>query len=141
MTDNVFVDTNILLYARDASEAVKQKKAESILKQLWETRSGRVSTQVLNEYYVNVTQKLRPGLTKEEAWKDIEDLNSWNPAPIDMNLLQRGKDFQQQYSLSWWDSLILAAADKTSCSMVYSEDLSDGQSYLGITVVNPFTSN
>jgi len=140
MTDNVFVDTNILLYARDGSETVKQKKAESVLKQLWETRSGRISTQVLNEYYVNVTQKLRPGLTKEEAWQDIEDLKSWNPVPIDMNLLQRGKDFQQQYSLSWWDSLILAAADKTACSKIYSEDLSHGQSYFGITVVNPFAS-
>jgi len=63
MTGNAFVDTNILLYARDTSEPEKQPKAEALLKKLWKERSARISTQVLNEYYVNVTQKLNPGLS------------------------------------------------------------------------------
>jgi predicted nucleic acid-binding protein len=138
MTGNAFVDTNILIYARDTSEPEKQSTAEALLKTIWERRTGRISTQVLNEYYVKVTQKLKPGLTREEAWQDIHDLKSWNPISMDMSLLERGRTFQERFSLSWWDSLILAAADHTACSVVYSEDLSHGQTYFGITVLNPF---
>lgn len=138
MNDNAFVDTNILLYARDQSEPSKQEKAESLLQHLWTKQTGKLSVQVLNEYCVNVTQKLNPGLTKEEAWQDIEDLMSWDPIPVDMNMLERGRCFQSRYSLSWWDSLILSAAEKSFCPVVYSEDLAHGESYFGIQVINPF---
>lgn len=140
MTAKSFVDTNILLYARDASEPEKQPLAESLLRDLWKNRTGRLSTQVLSEYYVNVTGKLDPGLSPEEAWEDIDNLRLWNPQPIDFPVLEYGYKIQLRYGLSWWDSLILAAARRMGCQRVYSEDLSDTQLYEGIEVVNPFKS-
>jgi predicted nucleic acid-binding protein len=138
MSDNHFVDTNILLYARDASEPEKQLVANALLEELWENRNGRLSVQVLNEYFVNATRKLDPGLTAEEAWDDIEALISWDPMPIDMAILNRSYAVQRRYGLSWWDSMIVAAAEACGCARIYSEDLSHGATYFGITVVNPF---
>lgn len=139
MSDNIFVDTNILLYSRDASEPEKQAIASARLAELWENRSGRLSVQVLNEYFVNATRKLNPGLSPEEAWDDIESLSAWNPLPIDMTILTRCFAVQRRYQLSWWDSMIIAAAETAGCTRILSEDLSHGASYFGITVENPFT--
>jgi predicted nucleic acid-binding protein len=138
MSDNVFVDTNILLYARDASEPEKQAAASARLDELWEARTGRLSVQVLNEFFVNATRKLDPGLTPEEAWDDIEALSAWDPLPLDMAVLSRAFAVYQRYGLSWWDSMIIAAAEASGCSQILSEDLSNGASYFGITVENPF---
>ena len=140
MSDNIFVDTNILLYSRDASEPEKRVTATARLTELWETRAGRLSVQVLNEYFVNVTRKLSPGLSPEEAWDDIEALSVWNPLPIDMAILTRSYAVQRRYQLSWWDSMIVAAAEATGCSRILSEDLSHGTSYFGISVENPFAA-
>jgi len=138
MTDNIFVDTNILLYSRDASEPGKQAIAAAKLADLWETRAGRLSVQVLNEYFVNVTRKLDPGLSPEEAWDDIEAFSAWDPLPIDMPILTRAFAVQRRYHLSWWDSMIVAAAEAAGCTRILSEDLSHDTSYFGITVENPF---
>lgn len=138
MSAKRFVDTNILLYSRDSSETCKQPVAEALIRELWETRSGCISMQVLNEYYVNVTQKLKPGLTQAEAWSDLEALHAWEPIPITFNLLARGYHIQTRYRLSWWDSLIVAAAVDSNCNEILSEDLSSGQVYEGIPVINPF---
>lgn len=140
MSDSIFVDTNILLYACDASEPEKQSIAAQRLDALWETRSGRISVQVLNEYFVNVTRKLDPGLSPGEAWDDVEALSVWDPLPIDMALLQRGYHVHQRYGLSWWDSLIVAAAEASGSTTILSEDMTHGANYLGITVENPFDS-
>lgn len=138
MIDSIFVDTNILLYARDASEPDKQPVAAERLDQLWDGKNGKLSVQVLNEYFVNVTRKLKPGLTPAEAWDDIEALGVWDPLPMDMVLLQRGYTIQRRYGLSWWDSLIVAAAEAAGCTTILSEDLTHGAEYFGITVENPF---
>ncbi|MEQ9825876.1 MAG: PIN domain-containing protein [Puniceicoccaceae bacterium] len=138
MIVNIFVDTNVLLYARDASEPVKQSVAARRIDQLWEGQNGRLSVQVLNEYFVNVTRKLNPGLSPDEAWDDVEALSVWDPVAIDMPLIQRGYAVQRRYHLSWWDSLIVAAAEATSCTTILSEDLTHSAQYFGITVENPF---
>jgi predicted nucleic acid-binding protein len=138
MSDNVFVDTNILLYSRDASEPGKQAMASARLDALWEGRTGRLSVQVLNEFFVNATRKLDPGLTPEEAWDDIEALSAWDPLPLDMAVLGRAFAAQRRYGLSWWDAMIVAAAEISGCSRILSEDLADGSSYFGIKVENPF---
>jgi len=138
MNDNIFVDTNILLYSRDASEPRKQAIAAAKLAELWETRAGRLSVQVLNEYFVNVTRKLVPGLSPEEAWDDIEALSAWDPLPIDMPILTRAFAVQRRYQISWWDSMIVAAAEAAGCTRILSEDLSHDSSYFGINVENPF---
>ena len=116
----------------------KQSIAAARLADLWETRQGRVSAQVLSEYFVNVTRKLKPGLPEDEAWDDIEALAAWEPIPIGMPLLTRAFAVQRRYQLSWWDSMIVAAAEFAGCDRILSEDLSHGASYFGIEVENPF---
>jgi len=141
MSDRFFVDTNILLYSRDASEPEKQPVAEELLRRLWESRLGRISVQVLNEYFVNVTGKLDPGLPAAEAWEDVEALQAWNPVELGWALLRKGYPIHQRYGLSWWDSLIVAAADTAACTVIFSEDLSSGQLYNGMRVIDPFTED
>jgi predicted nucleic acid-binding protein len=134
----VFVDTNVLVYARDAGETVKQPKAQAWLDHLWRTRSGRLSYQVLSEFYVTVTQKLDPGLSADEARADVRSLTAWRPVVVDDVVLDGAWDLQDRHSLSLWDALILAAAAVARCDRVLSEDLTDGERYGAVTVVNPF---
>jgi predicted nucleic acid-binding protein len=138
MTDNCFVDTNILVYARDSGAGAKQKKAEALLEELWSSRRGRISVQVLNEYFVTVTRKLKPGLPAEFAWDDVTALHAWQPVPMDWALMERAHDLFEQHSLSWWDSLIVAGAAAAGSDVLYSEDLSHGQLLGNVRIVNPF---
>ena len=138
MSDRAFVDTNILVYARDRGAGEKQVRAETLMRGLWELRQGRVSILVLNEYFVTVTQKLKPGMSRDDAWADVAALQAWGPVPMDWKLLERGRLLQQAHALSWWDALIVAAAQTAGCDMLYSEDLSDGAILGGVRVVNPF---
>ena len=138
MTDPVFVDTNVLVYARDASEPVKQPAASLRLERLWRNRSGRVSTQVLSEYYVTVTQELDPGMPTEAARRDVRNFIAWDPLPVGPALIQPAWSLQDRFSLSYWEALIVGAAQITDCGLLLSEDLQDGQRFDGITVVNPF---
>ena len=139
MTAPVFVDTNVLLYARDAGEPRKQPLAAAWLEWLWRQQLGRTSVQVLSEYYVNVTRKLDPGLPEDEAWEDVMALFAWRPAPIDDALMMRGREIEQRHRVSWWDSLVVGAAQLQGCALLLTEDLQDGGVYGGVTVRNPFT--
>ena len=122
MTVNVFVDTNVFVYARDAREQAKQPIAAEWLARLWEERSGRTSIQVLSEFYVTVTRKLDPGLKPVDAWSDVQSLLAWQPQAIDAPLLRRARDVESHYRMSWWDSLIIAAAQAQDCAILLSED-------------------
>jgi predicted nucleic acid-binding protein len=139
MTDPVFVDTNVFIYARDAGDPVKQARAARWLGYLWREQLGRTSTQVLSEYYVNVTRKLKPGLRPEEAWDDVQALLTWRPQAVDDRLLQRGREIENRHHLSWWDSLVVAAAQLQGCPLLLTEDLKDGGVYGGVAVRSPFT--
>jgi predicted nucleic acid-binding protein len=139
MTAAVFVDTNVLVYARDAREPIKQARAVAWLGLLWRKQSGRTSIQVLSEYYVTVTRKLEPRVASAEAWDDVSAFLTWRPQAIDEALMQRGRDIEVRYRLSWWDSLIVAAAQLQGCALLLSEDMQDGGDYGGVTVRNPFT--
>jgi predicted nucleic acid-binding protein len=134
----VFVDTNVLLYARDASEPVKQPRAQAWLDALWELQRGRLSHQVLNEYYVAATRKLRPGLDRESARADVRDLMAWRPVGIDGALLEDAWWLEARFSLSFWDALIVAGARATGCRYLLTEDLQHGQELDGLAVVDPF---
>jgi predicted nucleic acid-binding protein len=135
----IFVDTNVLLYARDASEPVKQPLAAAWLALLWRERAGRTGIQVLSEYYVNATRKLRPGLPPHDAWDDVQALMAWRPQPLDDVVLRAGRALESRYKLSWWDSLIVAAAQLQECAVLLSEDLQDGMKLGPVTVRSPFT--
>lgn len=138
MTSKCFVDTNILVYARDAGAGIKHEQADALLRELWDSRTGRISIQVLNEYFVTVTRKLKPGISPTEAWRDIELLKVWEPIPLNWQLLEKGRQIFTHHSLPWWDSLIIAAADLADARILYSEDLQPNSTYGDVTVLNPF---
>lgn len=108
--------------------------------ELWRSRRGRVSTQVLAEYYVNVTQKLQPGLDREIARADVRALFAWQPLDLDGPVFEQAWRIQDRYKVSFWDALIAAAASVAGCRQVLTEDLQDGQEIAGVRVVNPFLS-
>ncbi len=132
----VFVDSNVFLYALDEADPDKQQAARNWRAALWQSRRGRVSFQVLGEFYVNAL-RLRPA-AREEARAEIRDLLAWNPVIADAALLERGWTIQDRYQLSYWDSLIVAAARAAACRYLLTEDLQAGQKLDGIEVVNPF---
>lgn len=138
MSGSVFVDTNVLVYARDASESGKQPRAAEWMQRLWQERTGRMSMQVLQEYYVVVTQKLDPGLPRTAAHADIRLLQAWQPISTDVALLEAGWDFQQRHQLSFWDAMIVAAAVRVGAAFLLTENLQDGQEFSGTRVLNPF---
>lgn len=141
MTATVFVDTNVLVYARDASEAVKQPQAQAWMRHLWQERSGRLSFEVLNEFYVTVTDKLAPGLGRSEARKEVGVLLAWRPIPTDRRVLEGAWNLQDRYQLSWWNSLIIASARAAGCRYLLTEDLQHQQVLEGLTVLNPFETS
>ena len=138
MTDKVFVDTNILIYARDAAFPEKQKICKELLAGLWEKRTGRLSVQVCSEYYVAITRKLKPGLDEHRAWTEVQMYSAWDPEPLDTRTLSKAREVQLRYQISLWDSLIVAAAFFAECGTIVSEDLNAGQVYYGIKIVTPF---
>ncbi len=139
MTALVFVDTNVFVYARQSNERLRQPTAAEWLEQLWDQRIGRTSMQVLSECYVTLTRKIKPALPHADAWDQIRSLMMWNPQATDLELLVRAREIEERYLLSWWDSLIVGAAQLQNCALLLTEDLQDRASYGGVTVRNPFT--
>ena len=123
MNPTCFVDTNVLVYARDASEPAKQPAAERWLRLLWATRAGRVSSQVLNEYYSVVMETLRSGLGRDEARADVRNLMAWAPVPTDSAVVEGARSVQDRYGLSWRDSLMVSAAQLAGCAWLLPEEL------------------
>jgi predicted nucleic acid-binding protein len=141
MTATVFVDTNIFVYARDASEPRKQSAAADWIRELWIEQRGRTSLQVLSEYYATVTRKLDPGLSPDDAWDDVSALFAWEPQQIDRSVIIGAREIESRHALSWWDSMIVAAAQLQNCSLLLTEDLQHGFECGIVTVRNPFIVN
>ena len=139
MIATIFVDTNVLVYARDAGEPTKQAVAADWLRTLWLEQRGRTSIQVLTEYYTTVTRKLRPGLAADAAWEDVAALLAWEPQETDRALIVRAREIERLHLLSWWDSMIVAAAQLQDCVVLLSEELQHGWTCGTVTVRNPFT--
>jgi predicted nucleic acid-binding protein len=135
----VFVDTNVLVYARDASEPEKHARAFEWIRHLWDTGEGRVSMQVLQEYYVTTTRKLRPGLAPDDARADVRDLSAWRPVTIGLEGLEAAWTIEERFGLSFWDALVVAAAHVARCDVLLSEDLQHGLDLDGVRVVDPFS--
>ena len=138
MNGNIFVDTNILVYSRDTSKLDKQARAAEWISHLWETGTGRLSVQVIAEYYAIVTGKLKPGMEAASAREDVEDLFSWRPLPMTPDLIAEAWGVQDVFHLSWWDSLIVSAAKVLQCTYLLSEDFQHSQDFQGIRVISPF---
>lgn len=138
MTANVFVDINVLIYAVDQADLKKQSAAQAWRAWLWETKRGRISFQVLQEFYVNAIKK-QPS-AQVEIRKEISDLMTWQPIALDAGVLARAWIIEDRYGISFWDSLIVAAARVAGCRYLLTEDLQRGQELDGVMVVNPFLS-
>jgi predicted nucleic acid-binding protein len=138
MTGDVFVDTNVFVYDQDCSAPVKQRAAHEWLRFLWTTQRGRTGAQALSEYYTTVTRKLKPGRDPALAREDVRDLQVWRPVPVDVELVTRAWGLEDRFFLSWWDALIVAAAQTAGCGALLTEDLQDGQELEGLLVVDPF---
>jgi predicted nucleic acid-binding protein len=138
MSAIVFVDTNVLVYVRDAADPAKQAVAAEWMRRLWVEQRGRTSLQVLCEYYTTVTRKLTPGLKPEDAWDDVAALLAWEPAPMDGALLRCAYAVQNRYRLSWWDSMIVAAAQLQDCTLLLTEDLQHDLVCDTVKICNPF---
>jgi predicted nucleic acid-binding protein len=136
MTAPVFVDSNVFLYAVDDADPRKQHVARDWRAELWKSRLGRVSFQVLNEFYVNAV-RLKP-TASDEARAEVRDLMAWNPIAVDATVIESAWKLQDLYQLPYWDSLIVAAAKVAACGFLLTEDLQNGQKLDGVEVVNPF---
>jgi predicted nucleic acid-binding protein len=131
-----FIDTNILIYAHDGGSGAKHVRSVELIARLFTEECGALSIQVLSEFYTAATRKL--GMESTEAEESIRDLASWTihrPAHSDV---VKAIHLHRRYKLAWWDALILNSASELGCTTLWSEDFSEGRTYGGVTVKNPF---
>jgi predicted nucleic acid-binding protein len=138
MTGKTFVDSNILIYAHDADAADKHVTSAAHLKELWTSGSGLLSTQVLQEFYVNVTRKIAVPVPAASAREVIRDYASWVESPLTPATVARASEIAEIWQISFWDAMILAAAEQSGAERLLTEDLNAGQKIAGIEIVNPF---
>jgi predicted nucleic acid-binding protein len=139
MSAKYFVDTNILIYAHDTTAGVKHERAKALVEELWNNRSGVVSTQVLQELCVNLQRKVARPLSPQETREIAADYLTWHVVVNDGQSLLAALDLQGRHQLSFWDALVIHAAQAAGVATLYSEDLSNGQRFGGVRVLNPMT--
>jgi predicted nucleic acid-binding protein len=133
-----FFDTNILVYAYDSHLPDKQQKAQNIVLSGVREGNGVLSTQVLGEFFMVVTKKINKPLSVSDARDIIKYMGRMKVQEIDVLIVERALDTLEQYKISYWDALIIAAAERARCKRILSEDLNAGQIYHGIEITNPF---
>jgi predicted nucleic acid-binding protein len=137
-TDKTFVDTNVLIYAHDVDAGQKHEIAKAVLRELWAERAGLISTQVLQEFYVNATRKIKTPLAKPEARSVVDTYAAWCVDGITPADVAAAFQIEDRARIGFWDALILAVASRSGARRVLSEDLNSGQAIAGLTIHNPF---
>jgi len=140
MSDKCFVDTNILMYAHDRSAGAKHERARTVVEELWRARSGIVSTQVLQELCINLRRKAGRPIDLEKVREIVTDYLAWNVYVNTGESVLDALRIEERYQVSFWDALVLHAAEASGAAVLFSEDLSDGQMYGTVRVVNPLAS-
>jgi predicted nucleic acid-binding protein len=140
MSAKYFVDTNILMYAHDTSAGAKHERAKALVEELWRDRTGVVSTQVLQELAVNLRKKARKPLDPKATREIVTDYLTWQVIVNGGDSVLGALDLEERYQVSFWDALVLHAANASGAEVVYSEDLADGQTYGSVRVINPLRS-
>lgn len=140
MTAKYFVDTNILLYAHDRSAGAKHDRARLLIEGLWTSGQGVLSTQVLQELCVNLRRKVARPLPVEEIRRLIQDYSSWDIVVNTPQSVLQVLEFEVRYKVSYWDAVILQAAESAGAAVLYSEDLATRQHYGAVQVLNPLAS-
>jgi predicted nucleic acid-binding protein len=138
MSDRTFVDTNILVYAHDSDAGEKHAAAAKAVADLWESRQGIVSTQVLQELYVTLTRKVATPVKRTVARRMIRNYLTWELVLNDGAILLHASEIEENYRLSFWDGLVVAAAYSKNAAVILTEDLNHGQTIEGIRIQNPF---
>ncbi len=138
MTARTFVDTNALIYAHDAQAGHKGEVATAALRTLWESGEGAVSVQVLQEFFVNALRKLHPPFPIAQLREILRVYRVWVRTPTSPDTVLRATEIMELASVSFWDSLIVAAAEEAGDGFLLTEDLQHGQTIAGVQVVNPF---
>lgn len=138
MSELVFVDSNILIYAHDQDAADKRARAATLLEELWESGNGRLSTQVLQEFFVNATSRLATPLVRSMAREIVTTYAVWVQDATTPDTVTRAIDIADLARLSFWDALILASAEQCGASRLLTEDLNHGQQIAGVRIENPF---
>lgn len=136
--ERCFVDTNVLIYAYDSQAGAKQQRAQQRLSALWESNTGVLSVQVLQEFFNNATRKLRDPLGLAKAREIIRLYREWVLVPATPEQVLAATELMESYRLSFWDSMIVAAAEAADATVLLSEDMSHGQVIAGIRIENPF---
>jgi len=139
MGDKYFVDTNILMYAHDTAAGEKHQRAKTLIEELWATRGGVVSTQVLQELTVNLRRKAKKPLDAKATRDVVSDYLAWQVVVNSGESILEALDLETRYQVSFWDALVIQAAHAAGAEILYSEDLSDGQRYGTVRVKNPLT--
>jgi predicted nucleic acid-binding protein len=137
MTDKVFVDTNILVYAHDRSAGPKHERARTLIEKLWTSGAGVLSTQVLQELCVNLRRKTTHPLSIEQTQQLLQDYMSWDIVTNTAESVFEALVIEQRCNISFWDALMVQAAQTSGAAILYSEDLADGQQYGPLRVINP----
>jgi predicted nucleic acid-binding protein len=140
MSARTFVDTNVLIYAHDVDAGRKHEVAQAVLRDLWNERAGVVSTQVLQEFYVNATRKIRKPLAKSQARDVIETYAAWCVDGITPSDIRAAFQIEDRARIGFWDALIIAVAARSGAHRLLSEDLHSGHIVAGVTIHNPFTA-
>lgn len=137
MPDKFFVDTNILIYAHDRSAGIKHDRARPVIERLWASGEGVLSTQVLQELCINLRRKIARPLPVDEVRRLIQDYLSWEIVVNAPESVIHALEIEVRYKISFWDALILQAAEQSGAGVLYSEDLAAGQKYGPVRVVDP----
>ncbi len=138
MSDKIFLDANILVYAHDKDAGEKHSVAAEIVRDLWEKRAGVLSNQVLQEFYVSVTKKILKPVSKSEAREIIRAYTCWGISTITPMSVIRATEIEEKHRISFWDALVVVAAYEAKCERILTEDLNSGQIIEGIVIENPF---
>jgi len=133
-----FVDTNVLVYAHDRAEPRKQPIARALLDRLWRQRTGVLSTQVLQEFYVIATRKFDPPLRRAAAREIVALYSTWPVVQVDVALILAASKLEEYHSFSFWDALIVEAARRAGATRLLTEDLQAGRQLNSIRIDNPF---
>jgi predicted nucleic acid-binding protein len=134
-SDAFFADTNLLVYSAGSADPEKNQMARRWVNALWSSGSGRLSYQVLHEFYATAVKKSAP---VAEARESVLLWSAWQPVEMSMTLIERGWHWMDTARISYWDALIVSAAELSGCRWLLTEDLQDGRTYETVTVVNPF---
>ena len=137
--DRFFVDTNVLLYSFDEKDKRKRERSRVWMEWLWQNASAQISWQVLQEFYYNAVFKL--GVPTDQARLAVSAWSQWRPPEVTLGLFERAWFWMDEAKISFWDALIVAAAERAGCRWLLSEDFQSGRQFGAVTIVSPFATN